>query len=287
MLTDVATGDRGNATEGGETARKYPTTLQAVADDWGVHFAFTFYDKRARQFESGELDAGSFENYIAPGENQPYTCFLCYPRKDADGFLMNTTYDTPGHRRADAKNAHQFRSDVRFTDDSVVTYCAFSWDVFADHVPVDGGEWDFESVFWGPVPSAWNGTKTIHGRSTWGKLRFELGEAGRTKILRALLYKAVRTYRLEKTAKGPGGTRGAQGGILDFWQDEAYGDPAFYAEVLKPRVEELDAVADRVKVAMTDAEVREICEKYYRRFHDLRFTVSRLRTDYVRQKMIR
>ena len=288
MLTDVATGDRGEAAKGAaEQTRKYPTTLQAVADEWGVHIVFTFYDKRARQFESGELSAGSYENYIAPGENQPYACFLCYPKKDADGFIMNTAYDTPGHRRTDLKNFHQFRTDVRFEDDRVMTYCAFSWDVFADHVPVDGGEWDFESVFWGPVPSAWNGTKTIHGRSTWGKLRFELGEGARTKIMRAQLYKVVANYRLEKTAKGPNGTKGAQGGILDFWKDEAYGDPEFYEAVLAPRVAELDAVAERVKVAMTDAEVREICEKYFARFHDLHFTISRLRAEYMKEGLVK
>ena len=59
------------------------------------------------------------------------------------------------------------------------------------------------------------------------------------------------------------------------------------AELLaKPTYQiELDAVAERVKVAMTDDEVREICEKYFARFHDLHFTISRLRTEYAQGKL--
>ena len=31
--------------------------------------------------------------------------------------------------------------------------------------------------------------------------------------------------------------------------------------------------------------VREICEKYFARFHDLHFTISRLRTEYAQGKL--
>lgn len=286
MLTDVATGDRGNAAEAEKVARKHPTTLQVVADSWGIHIVQTFYDSRARQFESGELDAGSYESYIAPGENQPYTCFLCHPKKDDEAFVMNTTYESEGQRRTDPRNPLQLKNETLFTDDAVISYCAFPWTTFADHVPADGGEWDFESIFWGPVPSAWNGTKSIHGRGSWGKLRFELGEAGRVKILRAQLFKAVNNYKAEKTAKGTFAAS-AQEGVFDHWNDDAVGDVAFYDRDLKPLVEELDAVAARVKVGMSDADVKEIAEKYLPKFRDIRSIVARLRTRYLREQALR
>ena len=286
MLTDVATGDRGNAAEAGKAVRKHPTTLQVVADSWGIHIVQTFYDSRARQFESGELDAGSYESYIAPGENQPYTCFLCHPRKDDEAFVMNTTYESEGQRRTDPRNPLQLRNETVFTDDAVISYCAFPWTTFADHVPADGGEWDFESIFWGPVPSAWNGTKSIHGRGSWGKLRFELGEAGRVKILRAQLFKAVKNYKAEKTAKGTFAAS-AQEGIFDHWNDDAVGDVDFYNRDLKPLVEELDAVAARVKVGMPDEDVKEIAEKYLPKFRDIRSIVSRLRVRYLREQALK
>lgn len=286
MLTDVATGDRGNAAQGGTKSREHPTTLQIAADEWGLHIVQTFYDARARQFESGELDAGSYECYIAPGENQPYSCILCYPKKDAPPFIMDTAYDAPGHRRLKPTDPRSVKSGVKFLDDAVRCYVALSWDSFADHVPVDGGEWDFESVFWGPIPSAWNGEKGIHARSSWGKLRFELGEAARTKILRAQLYKAANFYRSEKK---PGGTAGnyAQEGCFEHWSDPVLGDVEFYNAVLKPLVAELDAAADRVNTSMTDDDVREIAEKYLSRFREIRFEVSRLRADYIRNRLLR
>ena len=282
MTTDVATGDRGNAVQGGAKARTYPTTLQVAADAWGVHFLYTFYDPRARQFESGELDAGSFESYLAPGEGQPYVCFLSRALKDVRGHVMNTTYDSPGHRRVRPNDPFKYRSDTIFTDDAVICYSAFSWDTFADHVPADGGEWDFESVFWGPVPSAWNGTESIHGRSTWGKLRFELGEAARVKILRGQLFKAVNAYRAELMPKQVS-PDSVQEGVFSHWSDDELGDPAFYAQCLKPLVNELDAVAAQVKVGMSDEAVKDICERYLSRFRDIRFEVARLRAQYLQK----
>ena len=284
MTTDVATGDRGNAVQGGAKAREFPTTLQVVADEWGIHFLYTFYDARARQFASGELDAGSFESYIAAGENRPYSCFLCQLRKRAQIDVMNTTYDMPGHRRIDAANRQHVRSETVFTDDAAMQYTGFSWDCFADHVPADGNTWDFESVFWGPVQAAWNGTKSIHGRSTWGQLRFELGEAARIRILRDQLFRAVGLYRNEKSPKGAG-VGAAQPGVFDRWADDVFGDPEFYERSLKPLVAELDEAAARVNFAMTDDDVKELSEKYLSRFLNVRYEVARRHRDYMKEKL--
>ena len=280
MTTDVATGDRGNAVEGGEKVRQHPTTLQAVADEWGVHILFTFYDRRARQFESGELDCGSYECYIAPGENQPYACFMTSPKADSQATVMNTTYQTFGHRRIDPKNPASMKSETFYTDNAILSYVAFSWNNFPEHVPAFGGEWDFESIFWGPVKSAWNGTETIHGRSTWGKLRFELDDAARVAILRAQLFKAVNGYKAEKSPRGSRAS-GLQEGCFDHWADDGVGDPAFYEAKLAPLVAELDAVAEKVKVGMADADVKDICEKYLSKFINIRQIVAQLRSAWV------
>lgn len=281
MLTDVATGDRGSATQGkGDSI--YPSSLQAVADEWGIHFLITFYDSRAREFESGALDPGSYECYIAPGDNQPYTCFLVRPVKDALGTIFSTSYDSPGHRRVDQSNPLKFRSETIFTDDALKTYVAFSWDNFATLVPNKNSKWELECIFWGPVPSAWNGTASIHGRSTWGTLSFDISDADRVKIFRAQLFKAVNAYKAEKNP-GAALANCAQGGVFDFWQDDAVGDPDFYNEVLKPLEAELDEAAARVKVGMPDAEVVSLTENYLQRWRDIRFTVGRLRAEYLKR----
>lgn len=280
LLTDVATGDRGNAVQGGDKARKYPTTLQAVTDEWGLHIVMTFYDRRAREFESGKLDCGSYECYLAPGENTPHACIMAKLKKDMLATVFNTTYDRPGHRRLVPTDPRMMRSETAYTDDAVICYLGFSWDNYATRIPEDGTLWEFESLFWGPTPSAWNGTSSIHGRSTWGKLRFSLDEAARTKILRAQLYKACNGYKAEKTPAGHPLAPG-QEGVFDHWKDDAVGDPAFYDTCLKPLETELDAAAARVGVEMSDADVREVAAKYLARFRDIRYEVARLRTRYL------
>ena len=284
MTTDVATGDRGEAAEGGEKARKYPTTLKVVADEWGVHFLFTYYDKRARLFESGELDAGSYECYLAPGELEPYACFLFRAKKDAVAGVMNTSYPADGHCRINPRDRSSMRHETYFTDDAVCCYTAFSWDNYSEHIPVKGAEWDFESIFWGPVQSAWNGTASIHGRSTFGKLVFDLDEAARVKILRAQLIRAVGAYRAEKTVPGSSAA-GIQGGSIEHWSDDVLGDPEFYAAKVAPLVAELDAVAAKVSLSMSDADVKEISERYLSTFVNIRRVVARLRTAWTAERL--
>lgn len=281
MTTDVATGDRGNAVQGGHS--EHPTTLQVVTDEWGIHVLLSFYDSRAREFEAGALDAGSYECYIAPGENQPYSCFLCRPKMDSRMSIYDTSYDSPGYRRIDGMNPSKVRSETLFTDDCVVNYAAFSWDNFATLIPTGKSVWDFECVFWGPVSSAWNGTESIHGRSSWGELCFELPDDVRAKIFRAQIFKAANLYKEEKTPNPPL-ANSVQGGVFDFWQDDELGDPEFYATVLKPLEEKLDKGLEKVKVGMSDEDVRDIAENYLQQWRDIRFTVGRLRAAYLKQK---
>ena len=282
MLTDVATGDRGNAVKGGRA--EHPTTLQAVADEWGIHVLLSFYDGRAREFEAGALDAGSYECYIAPGANQPYTCFLCYLKNDAEPYVYPTSYNSPGHRRVADGKPSKFRSETFFTDDAVLNYVGFAWDNFATLVPTKDSEWDFESVFWGPVQAAWNGTESIHGRSTWGILAFDLSDADRARILRAQIFKAANAYKAEKVAR-KGGTPGGQESLFDFWQDPELGDPEFYAAVVKPLEERLDKGLEKVKVGISDADVADVAQNYLQEWRDIRFTVDRLRAAYLKERL--
>ena len=281
MTTDVATGERIKAdADAGASA----ATLQAVTDDWGVHLLLTFRTELAREYEAGVRSAGNYECYIAPGANQPYTCFMCNPAKDSTASIYSTSYEGPGHRRVDPSDPTRMRSGTYFTDDAVLNYIGFAWESFPTLIPVNGAEWDLECVFWGPVQCAWNGTESIHGRSTWGILSFELSDADRAKIFRKLIFKASRMYRFEKTAGTPVKDC-PQGGVFDYWKDKALGDPEFYEKVLKPLEERLDKGVERVKFDMTDDDVRDIAEHYLKDWIDIRYTVGRLRATYLKERL--
>ena len=127
-------------------------------------------------------------------------------------------------------------------------------------------------MFWGRKGScSWNGLRTIHGRSSWGRLAFALTDAERRRILRPVLAAARRSYEAEK---GPTGACG-------IWRNAEVGDPAFHESVLAPLVEKLDAAAARVSADMDDATVDELAATALPAWHDFKFEVQRLRADYL------
>ena len=174
-MTDVATGARGEGIGTDADAKKQkPTEISFICDDNGLHFRFDAYDERAAEVKARLLGAGSYEGYIAPGENQPYICFLI-DLQSGRLDLYNTTYDTMHHRRVTADRSHLYRGEHRFREDGYTTYVFLSWQAYAEKIPEAGTVWDFENAHWGRSGSStWNGLESIHGRSTWGALVFDI-----------------------------------------------------------------------------------------------------------------
>ena len=278
LETDVTSGDRGDVQK--DLSKTYERTpeWQGMFDDWGVHFRLEIFDEKAPEIAARLLSAGTMEGYLAPGENTPYVCLLHDIRPG--GFsIHNTMYDQPNHRRIDSKDRVNCREEIRYTTDSIVIYWAFSWDKYATKVPTDGFCWDFEPCLWGRKASCtWNGLKTIHGRSSWGKLRFEMPEATRLAVMKKVLISARARYNREKVSPSM-----SPEGVIEHWSDPEVGDLKFYGEVLKPVVDELDAAAEKVSLDMDAATVKELEEKALPGWHDFRFLADRLRAEYLRK----
>ena len=277
--TDVATG-RGTVNADSQKHYGRDPAWEAMADEWGIHFRLVVFDEMAAEIAAGLKSAGTLEGYLAPGANTPYLCLL---HTFAPGGLSiyNSGYDQRDFRGFDAKDRANCREDVWYGKDTLVVYWAFSWAKFATCVPTSDSVWEFEPVLWGRKENrSWNGLKTIHGRSSWGRLRFDIPDAGRRQIIRALLFRARRDYEAEKTCYG------AQDGVLAHWQNEEVGDPAFYESVLKPVVERLDAAAAKVAFEMDDATVDELERAALPSWYNFKFDVQRLRADYLRKGLI-
>lgn len=273
METDVATGDRGMVAKGAKSL-KY-SELQIAADEWGVHFRFEAFSDKAPEAAAGIGSMGSFESYLAPGGEHPHECFMLQLGSATEPHVWHSQYDRPGYRRSREKDRNSYRQEVRFTDVSAVAYSAFSWEQFYYAIPRDGDCWDFEVFNWGPVKSAWNGAESIHGRSTWGRLRFRLSPADRLRIFRRLVHFAVRDFRAEFSSRG-------SEGIVSRMLDAATGDPDFYNAEVKPIADELETAAQRAVVGMDDATVAELAEKYLARWRDFRFLVQKKRAEYLK-----
>ena len=280
LVTDVATGNRGEGIAAGKakaTAEK--PSIAIVCDNQGIHFRFEVPDDRGRDIENGIIGAGTYEGYIAPGPNQPYVCILLDVRS-GELSLYNTTYDTTGHRRIKDTDLSAFRTQTYFTDKSVVSYLMLSWENYATLIPSAGTVWDFENVLWGRQGNAaWNGTESIHGRSTWGELEFRIPEKARAQILKRVLFQTMRKYNAEKRCSH------SYEGIIDHWKDPAVGDPAFYEAKVKPLVEKLDAYLPLVKADMSDTDIYRVADEALPGWRDIRYTIARLRQQWLAEQL--
>ncbi len=275
LVTDVGTGNRDKDIGSEKNAKNAPVpTIQIAYDAFGVHFRFEAPDEKAADIGAGFLGGGSYEAYVAPGENQPYYCLLMDIRPNASVTFFNTTYNTTGHRRITNDDRSLYKSETMVTDKSVVSYIMLSWNAFATLIPANGTVWEFENVHWGRGDrAAWNGTESIHGRSTWGRLVFDMPEKARIDILKRVIFAARNSYSSEKAQYSMG--------CIDFWRDTERGDPEFYAKCLAPLVKELDTYLPLVKVDMSDEDVVTVAEKALPAWRDIRYTVARLRASYL------
>lgn len=268
LETDVVTG--GRAAGSAKEAVPNPS-MKVVADENGLHFFFIAPDPKAKEVGLGLVGGGSYEGYIAPGADEPYVCLMMDPGKETVNFF-NTTYPTFGHRPLESSpQVRDYRFETRHLDDRIVTYLFLSWRTWATKTPRDGTVWDFENMYWNRAGnSCWNGTESIHGRSTWGELEFRLTPRQRVRILKPLLVRAYARFRAEKVC-------GARDGCFAHWKDAAVGDPAFYAAELKGLEEQLDKYGELIRPDMTDATVEFLAREALPQWEDVAFEVQRRR----------
>ena len=279
LETDVGTGNRGEGI-GSEKDRedgKVPA-IQIACDAKGIHFRFEAPDEKVRDVAAGLTGAGSFEAYVAAGENEPYYCLLMDVAPNAKVSVWNTTYSTEGHKRIPSNDQSLCKSETAFTDHSTVSYIMLSWNAFSTLIPETGSVWEFGCFHWGRADrAAWNGAESAHGRSQWGRLVFDLPIKARIEILKGVIYDARRIYN---------GAKGAYGmGPIDRWRDPVVGDPAFYEECLAPLVKKLDAYLPLVKADMPDEDVLKVAEEALPHWRDIRHEVARLRTRYLARRL--
>ena len=270
LWTDVAT-QRGSVDADASKSYARAPEWQALADEWGLHFRLEVFDEKAKEIAFGLASAGTLEGYLAPGENTPYHGLI---HSFAPGGFSpyNPVYSQPDHRSLEADDRVNYREEVDYTEGSVILYMGVSWALYATRVPTAESVWDFEPMFWGRKAScSWNGLKTIHGRSSWGHLKFALTDAERRRILRPLVASACAAYKAAKGSKG----------AVARWKNEEVGDPAFYESELKPLLEKLDAAEARVSADMDDATVDELAATALPAWHNFQFEIQRLRAEYL------
>ena len=156
---------------------------------------------------------------------------------------------------------------------------SISWQNYVNDLPDDGSVWDFEVFRWGRDSCAWNGSRCIHERSTWGELVFDLSKDERLQILRRAAANAYWRFRREssKTMRID-----RYEGCVRHWDDRNVGDEAFYAEVVKPWAENLLEAGKVLGEQPSDATILRLEENgTIRAWNDVFFELDRKRYDWL------
>ncbi len=277
LATDVATGNRGADAGVTGTAQK-PAEFSIVCSKEGVHMLFRVYDEKAPEVEAKMLGGGSLEIYLAPGINQPYICLLPDLSSGAP-YIFQTSYSNESYRRLKTGNP-AYKQEIVYNKDSYELFISIPWDTYYNKLPDPGDVWEFEVLLWGRGQGgAWNGAKTIHGRSDWGRLVFRLTEEQRSVIQKRLIFLAMARYKMEKQ------TNARIHGCIDFWKDPVLGDPEFYKTEVLPLVTHLDSYLPLVKLDMSDADVKKVFLEAVPYWNAMRFKIDSLREKYMRKKL--
>lgn len=277
LVTDVSTGNRG-AGIGSETGnQENHTELSAVCDDHGILFILRAYDDRAREVEAGTLGAGCYEIYLAAGENQPYHCLL--PQVDGSEFTVwTTTYTNRTHRNLMTKDV---RGETIFHADGYTNCFFIPWEAYYDKLPEQKEQyWEADFVHWGRRGGySWNALQSIHSRSSWGKLRFEIPPEGLKKIREKLIVKAMRKYNSAKNLNF--------NKPLALWQDDYLGDPEFYNAEIKPLVEKLDSYTKLVDFSkgMDAATVEKLWLEAVPMWNEIEYIVAEKRRLWMEKEL--
>jgi len=279
MTTDVTTGSR---VAGDSKEALADPTMEIVCDVRGIHVLIRQADAKAKAVELGLVGDCSLEGYIAPGANTPYECF-CYSPQSDEISTFNTMYATFGHRPMVSRTTdRKFRFESAYDESEAMHHLFFSWENWMQQIPANGAVWDFEVMCWHRAGnSCWNGTESIHGRSTWGEIEFRLTKEQRAKIVKPLLVKAYAAYRAENEC-GP-----TRDGSLSRWKDPVTGDREFHFSKVKPVVDRLNKYGQLITADMTDDVVLWLEREALPGWQDIAFEVDRLRARWLLERNAR
>ena len=276
--TDSAVLGREMTTDKGETFR--PTELFAFWDRYGVKILLRSYVDNMKDVKAGFAGAGGYETYLATGIDDPYHCIMFDPKEGGEaGDNFVTQYDNgTGYRQLTRKEG-SLKFDNLYFDDGVATLFTIPWTATFAATPWQREAWYFEPIHWAHGGLSWGGSKSVHHRSSFGKLRFTGGDAKS--------YAAVkRTILPAAKAKFAASCNARAGGETERWKDPELGDQAFYLAKVKPLVERIQPMMDLVKPDMSDEDATKAWDAAGEDAMNIDFIVSRLRTKWLDAKRL-
>ena len=276
--TDSAITSREMTTDNGEKFR--PTELFAFCDAQGVKLLLRAFPGDMAGVKAGTAGVPGYEAYLATGVDDPYHCLMLDASeggKPGDGFV--TQYDNgTGYRQLTRKEG-SLKFDNLYFDDGVATLFTIPWTATFAATPWQREAWYFEPIHWAHGGLSWGGSKSVHHRSSFGKLHFTGGDAKSYAAVKRTLLPAAK-------AKFAASCNARAGGETERWKDPELGDQAFYLAKVKPLVERIQPMMDLVKSDMSDEDATKAWDAAGEDAMNIDFIVSRLRTKWLDAKRL-
>jgi tetratricopeptide (TPR) repeat protein len=278
LETDSALTGRNTTADTKPATGDTSTDFYTACDAEGIHFFFNASDSRVKEVVDGLLGGGSFEMYLAPGEQQAYYTFLTeMPRGGINPADFVTMYPNAQFRMPSEKDG-SLRTETRPTETGFATQLSLTWDVFYDKLPAAGTRWQFEAIRWTRSGGfSFGGSESVHNRSSFGDIVFSgLTPEHLNAIKRGIVLKAVAKYKQAKRITGAIGS----------WPDSELGDPVFYQTQVEPMVKKLDEYAERVNKDMTAADVDLLFREAVPGWMDGEYQIAALRRQYLEKELL-
>jgi len=176
------------------------------------------------------------------------------------------------------ENSPEFKHQWLYHDRGFYAHYFFAWDNLYHKLPDTPGDFhEFDTINWSANGGyAWSTRLNVHSRLEWGRLHFHLTKDQVRRIKRQIIFHARKEYLAAKSQfNGP----------VDFWTDEAIGDPEFYQAKVKPLVEKLDAFLPLVSPDMADTDVDKLFQEAVPGWKELGYRVASLRAKHLRDQL--
>lgn len=209
---------------------KYPTGIRVIADRDAVHVFMRCDDPAIDEVKTGKrADAGSLEIFFEPGDHEvPYHSIFFQGLPGTED-SADATWAMPGrHYR---RTSDFIVKDAVLTDRGVVAHLAIPWAACYDTLPFGGRHWLFGLYRWHPGGGQCIGGQ-VHALARGLRLEFPFTPEQVAGLERRIAETAYNRYAAVRDAKGD---------YIQRWNDELLGDPAFFAQEVKPLLNALDA----------------------------------------------
>ena len=252
----------------------HEAAVAVVYDTHGVHVYIRGNDPDAAATRDGYANASNFELTIMPGEMTSYHQTFFSARYPKDTNEIEWDMPVPGRKLT----RDYIVTDAVSTENCHAFHVFAPWLMFYTRMPKNGDTWRMVLVGrWGGERGALGGG-SVHELGRGMQVKFDIPADVAAKVREGLVKSAAGEYQKVRSLWEN----------ADFWSDPHMGDEAFYAEVVKPFLADLDEKAKLVTDGkLTNDVVEMLSRDYLHNWIDFRLALDGKRAKWIEDRLFK